>query len=81
MKLELYEYTVTGRGSFPIDMLRYDQSWPSTESGDSLAIINSFLRRRGYNLEYSVTLTSIAEPTEGRWESFGFKASGIRKKL
>lgn len=27
----LIEYTVRGRGDFPVDMLRYDASFPATE--------------------------------------------------
>jgi len=54
-----YEYVVTGRGEFPVDMMRYDQAWP-------LDPILSSDRRR------SITMRGLAEPTIGRWASFGW---------
>ena len=54
-----YEYVVTGRGEFPVDMMRYDQAWP-------LDPILSSDRRR------SITMRGLAEPTIARWASFGW---------
>lgn len=31
---KLHEFTVEGCGTFPVDMLRYDQCWPRRESQD-----------------------------------------------
>jgi hypothetical protein len=55
----LYSYTVTGRGSFPFDMLRHDGAWPA----DGHADINGTDRR-------SVELLSYRAPNVERWRSF-----------
>jgi hypothetical protein len=65
--------TVTGWGQFPIDMLRYDRATPASE-GDSAAITNSFNRPRG---AITVNLLCPRPPTQGRWESFGFRVTSI----
>ncbi len=79
MKKLFIEYTVEGIGTFPVDMLRYDCSFPSRES-DS------------HQIETTFTGPSIApgptrlmrmkprdgwEPTKGRWESFGWSVVEI----
>lgn len=61
----IYEYEVTGRGSFPADMLRWDQAWPA-RTEDALAIAG--LRRE----ERTVRLISHCNPSTGRWASFGW---------
>lgn len=67
----LYEYTVEGRGEFPFDMLRYDQCWPKRESED---VVNMAPSHPGMRREVRrVTLVGTHSPTEGRWESFGWK--------
>jgi len=67
--------------SFPVDMLRYDDCCPNTES-DSARIHQSFdLRGRLPNLtnpkEFIVELRHFGapnfKPTWGRWESFSWK--------
>lgn len=67
-------FTVTGRSSFPVDMLRYDAAIPATE-GDSGVIGYSFMPRRTRD-ELPVTLRAYGPrtwtPTSGRWESFGW---------
>ena len=64
MKAFYHEYEVYGQGLIPIDMLRYNQSFPSTSEGLSK-------NERGV-----VKLGTIAPkkwtPTEGRWRSFGW---------
>lgn len=59
--MELYEYTVEGRGDFPTDMLRYDMCWPV--DGDAVSALIGTERRE-------VRLRGIARPTTGRWSSF-----------
>lgn len=56
-------FEVTGRGAFPLDMLRYDEAFP-TDVGDGL-ILNE---RRTVRL----ATDRISGPTVGRWESFGW---------
>ena len=77
----IYTYTVTGKGSFPLDMLRYDVASPA--DAKSAALIKASSRRAraffGYPeiYRYSVRLVSAYEPTLGRWESFGWEVSDV----
>ena len=63
----LYEYYVTGRGDFPLDMLRYDGAWPA--SGEDAARLVLLDDRRSNR---SVKLRSYNAPTLARWMSFGW---------
>jgi len=65
----VYEYTVEGFGHFPFDMLRYDCAYPKNQS-DVMHMI-----RRDINAVRQVTLRSFKLPTEGRWNSFGWKVT------
>ena len=65
--------TISGRGPFPFDMLRYDEAFPAS-TGDARKMGNipdhqHFLR------EYEVWTLQIAthkrDFTEARWNSFG----------
>lgn len=67
-------FVVRGRGSFPIDMLRYDVCHPSTER-DSATIMATFERRAGVREVREVELVGTHTPTDGRWESFGWKVA------
>jgi hypothetical protein len=60
--VKLYEYKVTGRGSFPLDMLRYDRAWPAYESEISAFAWEASTR--------TLTLRSYQLPTTARWSSF-----------
>lgn len=62
------KFTVEGRGYFPLDMLRYDACYPAT-SEDATNLAAKDFRK--------VTLIStiIAEPTAGRWQSFGWQVT------
>lgn len=69
----IYTYQVTGRLGFPIDMLRHDQAFPNG-SDDAIAI--SFwasLMSKGSAKTPIINLCGLCEPTEGRWESFGWR--------
>jgi hypothetical protein len=72
----MIEFVVEGRGSFPVDMLRYDTCWPRTES-DASIIDSSFQPRN--RVTHVVALKGLREPTEGRWESFGYKVREVTK--
>lgn len=65
------QFTVSGRGTFPIDMLRYDRAYPASEQ-EAGKIERSF--QRGQTGMYNVTLKTSdpTAPTVGRWESFNF---------
>ena len=70
----LARYTVRGPGTFPVDMLRYDRSYPYTEAdagkieqtldsdGTPGPVIE--LEHRGDDRNWS--------PTNARWRSFGW---------
>lgn len=63
-----FHYQVRGQGSFPVDMLRYDQAWPEREE-DSGHIASTFHRVPHSG---SIRLTGLDLPTIGRWLSFGW---------
>jgi len=65
--VRLWKYTVTGRGAFPIDMLRFDQAWPHTTT-DAYNVGSHLIG--DINGRRSVTLLSIQYPTADRWASF-----------
>lgn len=64
-----YAYTVTGKGRFPIDMLRYDLAHPAHES-DSVSIAVSMAD--GPWRDHVVNLLGFKPPTPARWDSFGW---------
>lgn len=63
---KLVIFTVRGSGQFPWDMLRYDSCWPAEETQT-----HHMLDSRGGARH--VIMVGLREPTEGRWESFGWK--------
>jgi len=74
------QYRVIGRSDFPMDMLRYDGSWPSdSASAEKLSLsIRSLteMEQRAWIRRMRVITLSCnevgARPTEGRWSSFGW---------
>lgn len=75
-----FEYTVSGTGRFPLDMLRYDGSYPAssqdantiTDSLDpELAISDEAPARWRVNLVTSQAKAWL--PTQARWASFGWR--------
>lgn len=74
-----YEFTVEGRGEFPLDMLRYDRCWPKRESEDVGAIEKSFRQTQlGAADLYAVRLRGLREPEAARWKSFGWRVTDSR---
>jgi hypothetical protein len=59
----IYHYAVTGKGKFPLDMLRSDACWIRS-SGD----VEKFYDEG----ERIIRITSYMPPTEDRWKSFGW---------
>ena len=71
-----FEYIVTGRSAFPLDMLRYDQCWPMSSSDVAkmdAAISNPREPR-------SIVMCSYTQPTIERWKSFGW-SPGVEKLI
>lgn len=71
----MVEFQVSGRGDFPVDMLRYDTCWPRHEH--DAAIIESSARRGNALREHTIALKGLRPPTEGRWSSFGWKVDSV----
>lgn len=71
MKKWIITYTVTGFGQFPIDMLRYDRSFPADQTQSSL-ITRTFHDAAG---SWSIKLSLYGDnrssgPNTARWKSF-----------
>ncbi|KPK66576.1 MAG: hypothetical protein AMS21_02120 [Gemmatimonas sp. SG8_38_2] len=79
-------FTVTGRGQFPTDMLRYDQCYPFgpddavnlylAPCDDGLHYVND-AQAAGRSTTRQVTLVHVSDrrhwaPTKDRWASFGW---------
>jgi hypothetical protein len=82
MSKTIYESTVTGRGAFPVDMLRYDRCFPATER-DAIQIGTSFGLRMGVtDASRSFTICVISEHplTSARWSSFGWQVDEIKTR-
>ena len=69
---------ITGRGEFPMDMLRYDSCSPATES-DSYLIARTFHDFDKWEIFVKCRpLEKKRSPwTVGRWESFGCKIEEV----
>ena len=70
-----HDYTVEGFGDFPIDMLRYDSSYPfNSQDVEQISLPRVVV---GGNKRRQVRLAHTGpagwKPTSGRWESFGWK--------
>jgi hypothetical protein len=73
------EFTVTGHGSLPLDMLRYDRATPLTQEDvkensyvlDTPAQIRLIRFTQGKGNNYGDM------PTVDRWKSFGWTVSDI----
>lgn len=70
---KMWRFTVEGRLSFPVDMLRYGQCWPETGL-DVRELYDALQPDRDRRL-YSVSLLSDREPTAGRWASFSWRVT------
>lgn len=74
----LHIFSVTGKGRFPLDMLRYDQCWPrAAEDAEAIGMNLSSLNPR--EVTSVILLVAWAHgPTIDRWRSFGWEAKIIR---
>lgn len=72
-KQYIHVYTVESPNwGFPVDMLRYDQSWPATES-DAIAIGDQRMIAGHSQVNLCHYGEKRWEPTRGRWASFGWR--------
>ena len=77
---ELLEYTVSGVGDFPLDMLRHDRAFPADKA--SVAAILAGLAwaaaRKRSRETLTVRLVSHRVPTPERWRNYGWTVSESR---
>lgn len=82
-RLYLHTYSVSGATQFPVDMLRYDQSFPATEP--TAYLIRGSVLNGGEHSRLTVQLRAVGpkdwRPTAGRWESFGWRIVGYDKAV
>jgi len=72
-------YLVEGIGQFPLDMLRYDGSWPTSQ--EDVAKIHENLsgeRPRRRELISLTTVSRLGSPETSRWESFMWRVVEVR---
>jgi len=63
------EFTVSGKGSFPFDMLRYDRCYPIETGFDYMVTAKGVRSLRMGSVRRSIV---DAYPTVARWQSFGW---------
>lgn len=74
-KGKIYRFTVRGAGSFPVDMLRYDQCWPVE---NVIAVAPSrFSDAESWGTR-EIQMMSHNQPTPDRWMSFGWACVDVR---
>lgn len=66
----LFKFSVTGRGIFPLDMLRFDSCWPRFQ-GDTGTLYGSLTEKDAATR--TVHLIGLQTPSIGRWQSFGWQ--------
>lgn len=72
--MKMYKCTVKGKGYFPVDMLRYDQCWPTNED-DVMNIVTTFcpnLTQDDLERSYEVSVCTFGGFNKRRWRSFGW---------
>jgi hypothetical protein len=85
MAIKLIRYTVAGNGAFPLDMLRYDGSYPYQQTDSSAMVYDrSFTKLKDSKRE--VTLEKLVDarvwqPSYERWVSFGWKVINVENLL
>lgn len=72
----VYEYFVTGHGTFPFDMLRYDCAWPA--DSEAAFLMECHPGHESFRKNRSIKLRSYREPTVDRWASFMWSV-GVHK--
>lgn len=72
-------YTVTGNSTFPLDMLRSDQSFPmrSEDVWEIAADGDAAWRKR--EVQLGADMPAHQEPNKERWRSFGWTVTEIHR--
>lgn len=66
-RAKIHRITVSGRGEFPMDMLRYDECYPYSVEDISLMTERTCLR------EITLVCHRPCGSTYARWDSFGWE--------
>jgi hypothetical protein len=79
---KVWDFTVTGRGRFPLDMLRYDACYPSDQ--EAATLMDHTFAYGGFKGDPNPTSIKLRSrtgaPTPERWSSFGWKVSDLKKE-
>lgn len=72
------EFTITGAGHVPVDMMRYDRCTPLTQE-DAAKMNPEYKQPFGsYSIQMiRFTETQADKPTIARWASFGWQVSNV----
>ena len=77
MTFRAHRYKVEGTHPFPVDMLRYDTSYPASElDAAEITILPDHRDKVTVTLEH-IDDRKIWQPTYRRWESFGWKVTEV----
>ena len=79
-----HEFEVTGRGHFPIDMLRYDRCFPAdAESSAAIGteMPNLYVNRTVRLVRVGPSIVVAERITLKRWESFGWKVQHLDTEI
>lgn len=78
MRKAICEFTVSGKGYFPLDMLRYDSCWPA--DGDSVSNLTFIPVEQEISKEEirEVILHTYGGVTMGRWLSFSWPVTDMK---
>ncbi len=72
----LQKFKVQGSGDFPVDMLRYDRCWPTSEGVTEIGL-SRFDDHRVRTVELCrIVFDKKAFPTIDRWRSFAWEVVG-----
>lgn len=72
-------YIVEGESTFPIDMLRYDQSWPHSEAKDIPYISHHPYQEPMEKRRVMLATDAVSSPNGARWKSFGWRVIVVSK--
>lgn len=72
MTIYVHTFTVRGRGTFPLDMLRRDKCYPRQETDSNAMRREQGADTRDVQVQH-VTTGAHWHPCFGRWASFGWE--------
>lgn len=82
--MKIWEYTVSGTGRFPVDMLRYDCAWPADPAAVERISWSLDEQRRRASFDKTAQPIRLASmmhsPTVDRWRSFMWFVSDVEER-